>query len=127
MWPEGEPDEDSFGINGIRKDNMTSLIDWTKFPEAVQKVLGDMQDEKPTPKHIEAAIEKCNEINNMRNQFGELCRWAIMEVIPTHYRSIVRVDWGHIRFDGRKEVAIETINYDLDKNGNVTVSKHVHS
>lgn len=77
--------------------------------------------EKPMPKHIEAAIEKCSEINQNPR------RWAILEVVPTQYRAIARVDWGHIRFDGRREVAIQTLTFDITKDGKVTVSEHTHS
>lgn len=85
-----------------------------------------MKDEKPTPKHIEAAIQRCSELNNHKGAFGRN-RWAILEVVPTKYRAIARVTWGHIRYDGRREKEIQTLNFDMDKNGNVVISEHTHS
>lgn len=74
-----------------------------------------------TARHVVEAMKKCEEINSNPR------RWARMEVIPTKYDQIVRVYWGHVRFDGVREKEIQTLSFNLDAEGEVFVVEHTHS
>jgi hypothetical protein len=72
--------------------------------------------------HVASALERCSEINNNPR------RWAKMEVIPTPVEQIVRVIWGHVRFDGVREKEIQTLSFQLSKDGKVVhIVEHTHS
>ena len=73
-----------------------------------------------TPPDIQKALDDWRTIN--LNPF----RWATFETEQFENQRITHVRWGHIHFDGFKEIAIQTINYTLLLDGTVYVSKYTH-
>ena len=56
-------------------------------------------------KDIALALEHWRKMN------GESRKWASLEFIQFTNDRIVRMDWGHRKFDGTKEVAIASRYY----------------
>lgn len=82
-------------------------------------------NETVTPDDIQAALNKCSELNQREY------RWATMEIIrfrtPNAQGSrIVRVYHGQVRFDGTREVKLQTYTYWLDKFGYLLDSVDTH-
>jgi hypothetical protein len=59
-------------------------------------------------KDIALALEMWREKN------ADPRKWASLEFIQFQYSRIVRMDWGHRKFDGRKEVAIASRYFYMD-------------
>ena len=73
-----------------------------------------------TPNDIRLALYQHRQINDCGRQ------WAKLEILQFAYERAVRLNVGNIWSDGRKEIALYTRTFHLNKNGTVSTMDHVH-
>jgi hypothetical protein len=104
----------------VDQETFTSLKE-AAFDAAIRiRAIDDELAERRTPLDIQKGLNDWRTINLDPH------KWATFEAIQFVHERVVRVSWGIIHSNGLKEMALQTITFFLEKDGEVREYAHTH-